>query len=302
MASRQRLIDLMHLRTFVAVARERNLTRAADRIAISQPAASAHIRAIEEQFGIQLFERTGRGLDLTPTGQMLLARAENILALASEFSTVSLELGDGLGGPVHIGSNADPALSRIGPFIGELRRRLPLIEPHVRLQSAQATRQALRDGELEFGFFLGTPVEDNLHYRRLIPVTYRVVGPRGWADKVARSDRAELAKMPWIVTPPGNAHSDMMRDLFVAHGFEPRVVAEANNDLLIRSMVSEEIGLSLIREDYALQADANGSMSLSPIVAQTALLFSHAKSRAKDRLIVSALTIIDAMWPLSLQI
>ena len=202
-----------------------------------------------------------------------------------------------ISGPVYIGSNADPALSRIGEFIATLKAELPLIEPHVRLQSAHATRQSIRSGELDVGFLLGTPVDDNLDYRRLKSVVYRIVGPRRWHEKIVSADRSELAKMPWIITPPGNAHTDMMRTLFLDYGLEPRMVAEANNDLLIRSLIEQGLGLSLIREDYAVKADSEARMSLAPAIsAETNLLFAYARARKEERVIRAALTAIDASW------
>jgi DNA-binding transcriptional LysR family regulator len=292
-----RLVDLTHLRTFVAVTRERSLTRAAEYLRISQPAASAHIRALEEQFHVQLFNRTGRGLDLTPVGRTLLPRAEELLSLALDFSSTFTKLAEGVGGPVYIGSNADPGLSRVGPFIGELRNRLPLIEPHVRLQSAHATRQELRDGELDFGFLAGAPADDNLVYKELATIVFRVTGPMQWRERILQADRSELAKMPWIITPPGNANSDMMRELFQEHGLEPRVVAEANNDLLIRSLICQGIGLSLVRNDYATQAEAEGTMSISPAFSvKTALMFSYARARKDEALIHEALVALCVTW------
>ena len=62
-------MELTQLRTFVAVAQEGHLTRAAERLHISQPAASAHIRALESSFEVQLFVRTNRGLELTEAGR-----------------------------------------------------------------------------------------------------------------------------------------------------------------------------------------------------------------------------------------
>jgi DNA-binding transcriptional LysR family regulator len=257
--SARRLVDLGQLLTFVTVARERNLTRAADRLAISQPAASAHIRAIEEQFSVQLFNRTNRGLELTAVGRTLLARAEHLVALAFDFTATTRDLGEGISGPVYIGSNADPGLSHVAEFVAELRKQFPLIEPHIQLQSAHATRESIRSGELDFGFLLGAPVDDNLMYRRLLRVVYRVVGPWEWRDKITVADRGELARMPWIVTAPGNAHTDMMRELFLDYGHQPQVAAEANNDLLIRSLIGVGMGLSLIRERHRRCISSNGN-------------------------------------------
>ena len=67
-------IDLVQLRTFVAVAEEKHLTRAAERLHISQSAASAHVRAVEESLDTQLFVRTNRSLEPTRACELLLAR------------------------------------------------------------------------------------------------------------------------------------------------------------------------------------------------------------------------------------
>ncbi len=89
------LTDLVQLRTFVAVAEEQHLTRAAERLFISQSAASAHVRAIEERLETQLFDRTPRGLALTQTGRLLVQKARTLLNEESLFSSFARELREG---------------------------------------------------------------------------------------------------------------------------------------------------------------------------------------------------------------
>ena len=71
---------LHQLKTFVTVAREGSITRASERLHLSQPAVSAHIKAIEETLGLSLFERTAKGMSLTSDGQRLFDKAEQTLA------------------------------------------------------------------------------------------------------------------------------------------------------------------------------------------------------------------------------
>ena len=85
-------IDLVQLRTFVAVAEEQHLTRAAERLHISQSAASAHVRAVEDRLDTQLFVRTNRSLELTRAGQLLLAKAKILLNEAAIFISFAREL------------------------------------------------------------------------------------------------------------------------------------------------------------------------------------------------------------------
>ena len=78
-------MEIYQLRTLLAVAREGSITRASERLFLSQPAISAHIKAMEDELGIALFERTPRGMSLTANGAQLLERAGRIMALHREF-------------------------------------------------------------------------------------------------------------------------------------------------------------------------------------------------------------------------
>ena len=73
-------MDIHQLKTFVTVARERSITRSSEVLHLSQPAVSAHIKALEDTLGLALFERTPRGMSLTREGERLLAKAEQTLA------------------------------------------------------------------------------------------------------------------------------------------------------------------------------------------------------------------------------
>ena len=99
-------MDLTQLRTFVAVAQEGHLTRAAERLHISQPAASTHVRALEAYLQVQLFARTNRGLELTAAGRRLADSAERVLSSA-------------------VGSRASRASSEAGPPAASTSGRMP---------------------------------------------------------------------------------------------------------------------------------------------------------------------------------
>ena len=77
-------MEIHQLKTFVAVAREGSITRASERLYLSQPAVSAHIKAIEDTLGLTLFARTPRGMALTGDGERLLAKAEQTLGAHRE--------------------------------------------------------------------------------------------------------------------------------------------------------------------------------------------------------------------------
>lgn len=76
-------MDLNQLKTFVTVAEEQHLTRAAERLFTSQPAVSAQLKALEESLDVVLFDRTPKGMKLTPSGEILLTQAQTVLDTAN---------------------------------------------------------------------------------------------------------------------------------------------------------------------------------------------------------------------------
>ena len=103
--------------------------------------------------------------------------------------------------------------------------------------------------------------------------------------------------MPWILTPAGNSHADMLLTLFHGCGLTPRRAVEANNDLVIRTMVASGVGLSLVRSDHAEKGARAGTMSLSPVaVAGTELLFAFRKARREEPAIQALVAELKGVW------
>ena len=84
-------MDLRSLRFFLAVAEERNFTRAAERLHMAQPPLTRQIRALEQRLGCALFERTSKGAELTEAGRTLLAEAPNLLTLAQREADAAIK-------------------------------------------------------------------------------------------------------------------------------------------------------------------------------------------------------------------
>jgi len=293
------MIDLVQLRTFVAVAEEQHLTRAADRLHVSQSAASAHVRAIEEQLDLQLFVRTNRSLELTRAGLMLLRQAHVLLNEAAEFASFARELRGKIEGNLSVGASSDPTTSRIADVLSALREKHPLIAVDVRARSTAATRQALKTGELDLGMLLGRPVDANFTYYQLETVKFRVGGPIAWKEEIERADWAELAALPWITpSDPQLAYTAMLEELFGARGLELNSVVRFDNSALGRALVQSGVGMLLMRGEYALRGEREGLMALSPIAhTEAPILLAHVKSRGNDPLIQAFVGAAAAAWP-----
>ena len=293
------LIDLVQLRTFVAVAEEEHLTRAAERLYISQSGASAHVRAIEDNLGVQLFERTNRSLELTRAGQVLVRLAKKLLSEEAQFTSVAREMRGKIEGNLVVGASSDPAGSRIGKVVHALREKHPLITVDLRAQPSTATRHALKTGELDIGMLLGLPADLGFTYYQLATVPFCVAGPAAWKAQIEAADWNELAALPWITTTKRSlAYSTMLSQLFSDRGLEPSTVVRFDNSALGRQLAQAGVGMVLMRTEHALQGEREGQLAISPIAhVQFPLLVAHLAKRANDPLIQSFVASISDAWP-----
>ena len=121
-------MELNRLRSFAAVAEAGHLTRAAERLHISQPALSAQIKALEDELDLSLFDRTPSGMALTEAGRRLLTEAEKVLAAAQALRSEARSLKGEIAGVVKLGTLSDPEFIRVGDFMGAALERYPLLK------------------------------------------------------------------------------------------------------------------------------------------------------------------------------
>lgn len=240
-------MDLRQLRYFVAVAETLHFGRAARRLDISQPPLSRQVAAFEDELGVELFERSTRGVRLTPAGGALLPRARRLLADADTIARGARELARGDVGLINLGFLAASTYSVLPRLLTTFRRS----RPGVRLVLTEATsdRQlvALLDGSLDAGVLLPPVADASLAYAALIrePLVAALPSGRPWP---ARLDIAQLASEPFILFPrrAGASLYDLIVGACERAGFTPRVEQEAVQMPTIVSLVAAGMGVALV--------------------------------------------------------
>ncbi len=290
-------IDLVQLRTFVAVAEAQHMTRAAERLFISQSAASAHVRALEERLETQLFIRTNRSVVLTRAGQLLAQKAQALLNEDALFSAFARALRGKVEGNLVVGTSSEPG-TRIGEVIAALRVKHPLISVDLMARPSSGTRQGIQSGELDIGVLLGSPIDPGFAYYGLETVQYRVAGPAAWKEQIVNADWAELAALPWLTPSASSAYSAMLRQLFGDKGLELNSVLRFDNSAVGRMALQAGTGVMLIREDHAVQGEQDGYLAASPIAhTKVGLFIAHQRGRQDDPLIQAFIDAARGVWP-----
>ena len=293
-------MELYQLRTFAAVAQEGHLTRAAERLHVSQPAVSGQIKALEQQFGLRLFERSANGMALTPAGRELLTHTQKVIGAADHLRRAAQRLNgaDAVVGRLRIGTVSDPATNRLGDLLAAAMARHPGLDLEFQHEVSGAAPVAVREAQLDASFYYGPPPGDDFVAVPLRTLVYRVVAPADWAPRVRNASVAELATLPWVLTPPISTHHALTQQLFSEHDVTPpQRHVEADNETVITSLVMSGVGASLMREEAALAREAAGEIALAPHVRlNTMLWFIVSADRADDPLVNALLELVRHVW------
>jgi DNA-binding transcriptional LysR family regulator len=290
-------MELYQLRTFAAVADSGQLTRAADRLHLSQPAVSAQIKALEEELGQRLFDRTPSGMELTLVGRELLELAQRVIAAADTLRARASALSDQVVGKLSIGTLSDPQFIRVGELLGLAVKRYPHLDLELHNVYSKSALESVMDGGLDASFYFGELPESGVTGVRLTEMVYRVVAPPAWADRFSEGSWSEVAALPWILAPEKSSHHALTRGLFTEHHVQPVRWVEADNESVIANLVQSGVGVSLVREDVALAMQQAGKIFLwDPPRLPTTLWFIYLDERAQDPLILVLVRLLRELW------
>lgn len=285
------------LRTFVTVAREGNLTRAADILCLSQPAVSGQIKLFEDELGLKLFERNSRGMVLTERGRALLEMAEQAISAARQVKVRAETLRDDLMGELRIGTVAAPAILQLGQTFCGLTASHPSLQVSMLQGISGEVLEWINCGRIDVGYVIGKPQDTRIAFIELAPVTLRVVAPASWASKISRLDWAGVAALPWISTPSKCSFNKLATRMFARHNVQPQTIVAADQEHTLRSLVASGVGLTLLREDVALVAqDAGEVVFWPPGVEFSHLYFVYNEDKENSPIHQAVLNVVRQLW------
>ncbi len=290
-------MELYQLRGFVAVAEAGHLTRAAERLHLSQPALSAQIKALEDELGVQLFERGPAGMTLTVTGKRLLPEAAKVLADAASLHGKARAMEGAVAGHVRVGTLSDPEFIRLAEFLTQATARFPLLEIELRHEISGAAFEKVRDGALDASFYYGDLAHPAVGSVALREIAYRVAAPAGWRKKLRHATWTDVTRLPWLMAPAISTHHVLATRLFDERGSAPATLIEADNESVIRSLVASGLGMALVREDLALDGEAAGELLVLPETRlPTTLRFIYATDKREEPEMQALLEVIGDVW------
>lgn len=275
-------MDLRSLRHFLAVADKLSFSRAAQALHRSQPGLSRSIRELEAEFGMALFERSGRHVALRPDGELLVGRVRQLLDDADRLLEVARLLASGRKFILRLGCAAN-TLERALPEVLRLYHRdWSNVDVQLRSEGGSAVLAALERGELDVGIARATH-SDLLQSKVAFPT--HVIAILGRHHRLAsqRSLRVEQLQGERLLVPPPSFTSRMLLDTaFGAANFRPYIALESHDLNTLVALAEAGQGVALTPSTVATEARDVAVLSIQhagrPLGTSTSLIWARQRS------------------------
>ena len=223
-------MELRHLRYFLAIADAGSFTRAATRLHLTQPTLSHQIRQLEDALGTRLFDRIGRRVQLTASGLVFKAHAEQALQSLTSARVALDELQGLIRGTLAIGVFQSFNSSLLPPILARYSAEYPGIRVNVRQLPTRAMEDQLVNGELDLGIAYVEPGSDRIVSERLFDERMMLVtGAQHPLAARREVQLQQLAGLPLVLLSGEFPSRRLLSDWFAQAGVEPDVRLEINS-------------------------------------------------------------------------
>lgn len=262
-------MTLDQLRIFVAVAERRHVTKAAAALGMTQSAASAAIAALERRYGARLFDRVGRGIELTDTGQRFLPEARAVLERMGAARSVLEDLSDLATGSVSVAASQTIASYWLPRRITSYHAEHPGVRLDVTIGNTRQVEAAVSEGKSDIGLVEGRVDNPALIRRRVDQdrLVLVVASGRPLPPETAPG-RPDLRSVSWVVREAGSGTRAGLEDLAAKDGLtleDLRVFLVLPGNEAVREAVEFGAGATVISEHVVVSAIAAGRLKALPI-------------------------------------
>jgi DNA-binding transcriptional LysR family regulator len=277
-------MTLEQLRIFIAVAERGHVTRAADALGISQSAASAAIAALESRYRTKLFDRVGRGIDLTETGRLFLREARAVVDRASMARSVLQDLAGLATGAVSIAASQTIATYWLPRRLAAFHRANPGVRLNVVIRNTREVESAVVEGEVNFGLVEGPTqhpalIRQQIDQDRLVLVVASDQPPL----PITAAGRLDLRKITWVIREAGSGTRRVLEDLAFREGLsldDLNIFLVLPSNEAVREAIEAGAGATIISRHVVASAIAAGTLTTIPIELP---LREYALVRHRDR-------------------
>ena len=279
-------MDFDQLETFLEVARHASFSRAAERRFRTQPAISAQIRALEEEVGTRLFDRSGGKVSLTAAGKEFQKYVEETLEARKQMVTHLAEMEHVPRGEIVVGANEGTCLYVLPEVFAEFKKQYGGVAVSISRAESTGVLESIIDNSVDFGV-VSLPVSDNrltvvpIHRDELVVIA----APQHPLARMKSVPIAEAAKYPLLLPKAGHTR-DALEDIFFERRLKPTISMELDSSELLKRFAAADVGVGFIARSNALddvRAGLLAAMPLADITIKRDLALVFRKDKALSR-------------------
>jgi DNA-binding transcriptional LysR family regulator len=253
-------INLNHLRIFYHAAKERNLTKAAEALFVTQPAVTMQIKALEQYLEAALFRKRGKFLELTEEGTVLYQYAEKIFGIVDEMEHTFKGFASLTQGSLVIGTTRSFAKHLMPGLLSRYQEKFPGIKVSLEVGSSREIAEGVAAFRYDLGLIGRIPLPGKVNAVPYRPEEFCVVAsPDHRLAKKGVVSWQDLQNEPIIIREPGSGSRHFMLSFLASHGVKPSVLVEAGSVEFIKEYVIQGQGISFL---YKPEVEAEVKMGL----------------------------------------
>ncbi|MCF2662144.1 LysR family transcriptional regulator [Pseudoflavonifractor phocaeensis] len=269
-------MNFLHLKYFLMVAEELNITRAAERLYISQQSLSNHISNMERELNVKLFTRSPK-LSLTYAGDQLVQTATQILDLHTQFLTKVGDINRHYLGVLRVGISHTCGLALLPEILPRFREEFPMVEFSLSEGNSNQLEDELSHGRVDLIICFQPIMLEGVETVPLTEQKLVMVVPRGFTDQLfggraeevraqfqQGADIAAFQQMPFVLIKRGNRTRSIVDQYFSRYYFKPKLILETENTVTTLAMAQAGVGITICPELFlrAIPAGPAGSQGV----------------------------------------
>lgn len=235
------------LRLFVTVAEQKNFSRAAEILNLSQPGVSLHIRNLENEFGTKLMHRSPKLVKLTEAGEILYSRAKEILTLYEAAKQDILRLHDMVSGSLQIGASFTIGEYILPRLLAEFALQYPQVEMGLTIGNTEEIIEALRGNKLDLGLVEGTVTATDLSVAPYMKDEMILVAASGHSLSTLRITETDLLQnQVWVLRESGSGTRAFSDQFIRQAGLQMKRSYVFNSSQGVKEAVSAGLGIAIL--------------------------------------------------------
>lgn len=259
-------INLNQLKAFYSAAKAGTFSKAADELFVTEPAVFVQVRSLERYLGFKLLHKFGKDLKLTENGKLLYGYAEQIFRLVEQAERTMKDVGALEKGELRVGTTNALAQYLLPIILPTFTMSHPGIQLYVEVESSSQLVKGILDHSYEIAIVARVPYPDTIQKIPLIrEEIVLITSPESSLASRDLCSLRELSKYPMICREKRSATRQMIWNEFDKKSVAPSVVIEAGNTELIKNLVENGRGASLLAKVFVKKEVENGKLVVVPI-------------------------------------